>query len=453
LSEGAAEGAVTTDPSVRSVRAAPLLELEDLRVHFTSKRGTVHAVDGVSFTIDAGETFGLVGETGSGKSVTARSLLRLNPSPPAIHAGGRAMFRPRQPCPRCDGTGCEECDGSGRLPRPCPSCRGTGCGVCSGTGHETVDLLTLSERRIRGIRGNHIAMVFQDPGKALNPALTIRRQLGEVFAEHRSANLLQEAGMDPREANVLLRRDAHGRSRRAERLALALPPLRGRHRRLRRVLDDRIAQALADTRIPNPRKVMDRYPHELSGGMKQRVMIAQALAADPELLIADEPTTALDVTIQARILDLLADLQQRHRMAVLYISHDLSLVRGISDRVAVMYGGQLVEVGSAGELFERPMHPYTRGLLGALPSANQARGTLVAIEGTVPELIDPVPNCRFHTRCPHAAPACERLTPELHAAGARTHPTACFLHDDPSEVNVPPADMPRIRRDDPERVV
>ena len=208
------------------------------------------------------------------------------------------------------------------------------------------------------------------------------------------------------------------------------------------MIDERIARALADTRIPNPRKVMHRYPHELSGGMKQRVMIAQALAANPELLIADEPTTALDVTIQARILDLLVELQERLHTAVLYISHDLSLVRRISDRVAVMYAGRLVEVGPADEVFDQPMHPYTRGLIGAVPSSTQRRGELVAIEGTVPELIDPTPACRFVGRCPHGARACEHLDPRLEVRGV-DRSVACFLYESSDELGVDASEMPR----------
>ena len=209
------------------------------------------------------------------------------------------------------------------------------------------------------------------------------------------------------------------------------------------MLDERIARALADTRIPNPRKVMARYPHELSGGMKQRVMIAQALAADPELLIADEPTIALDVTIQARIVDLLSELQQRSNMAVLYISHDLSLVRRISSRIAVMYGGRLVETGPADRVFERPLHPYTRGLIGAIPSPGQRRGALVAIEGTVPELIDPPPGCRFVGRCPHAVPLCGGLDPPLEARdGSRR--VACLAYSSAEDLGVEPADLPVV---------
>jgi oligopeptide/dipeptide ABC transporter ATP-binding protein len=423
----------------------PLLSLEDLRVHFVTKRGVVHAVDGVSLEVHDGETLGLVGETGSGKSVTARSLLRLVPVPPGRYAGGRALFRPRVRCAACGGDGCEVCDGTGRVGATCPACRGSGCGTCGGTGRETVDLLTIGERRLRQIRGNHISMIFQDPGKALNPAMTVRDQVAEVFAQHRSEDLLRAAGVDPADAGFLLRRDARQRSRFFERPALAIPPLRIRHRRLQRALDERIAQALADTRIPNPRKVMDRYPHELSGGMKQRVMIAQALAADPDLLIADEPTTALDVTIQARILDLLADLQQRHHAAVLYISHDLSLVRRISSRVAVMYAGRLVEVGPSDRIFTDPLHPYTRGLLGAIPSTSQRRGELLAIEGTVPELVDPPAACRFAGRCPYTAPACIEVDPALFSPTSPDHEVACFLHATPEQVGVDPAEMPGMR--------
>ncbi|MET0474327.1 MAG: ABC transporter ATP-binding protein [Mycobacterium sp.] len=297
---------------------------------------------------------------------------------------------------------------------------------------------------MRTIRGNHIAMIFQDPGKALNPALPIREQVAEVFAQHRAGELLAEAGLDPDHANVLLRRDVRRRSGFFERSALRLPPLRARHRRVEAVLDDRIARALADTRIPNPRKVMNRYPHELSGGMKQRVMIAQALAANPELLIADEPTTALDVTIQARILDLLAELQERLHTAVLYISHDLSLVRRISDRVAVMYAGRLVEIGGADEIFDRPLHPYTRGLIGAVPTAGQQRGELVAIEGTVPELVDPEPSCHFAGRCPHRAAVCEERDPTL-APQEADRMVSCFLYERASALGVDPSLMPGSR--------
>ncbi|MGH2752134.1 MAG: ABC transporter ATP-binding protein, partial [Actinomycetota bacterium] len=286
------------------------------------------------------------------------------------------------------------------------------------------------------------------PAKALNPALSVRQQLAEVFAEHRSSELLEDSGLGSfghAGAGSLMRRAAHRRSTFIERRLLDLPPLRSHDRRLQRVLDERIAAALAATRIPNPSKVMNSYPHELSGGMKQRVMIAQALACDPDLLIADEPTTALDVTIQARILDLIQDLQEQHHTAVLYISHDLSLVRRISDRVAVMYAGKLVETASTPELFHDPLHPYTRALLAAVPTSDQRRGELAAIEGTVPELVDPEPCCRFHTRCAHSGPVCAAKEPQLREREQANHRAACFLYDDPAAIGCPPDLMPQRR--------
>ena len=418
--------------------------MRDLRVQFETKRGSVQAVDGVSFDIADGETLGLVGETGSGKSVTARSLLRLVARPPGVFAGGDTAFRPKSQCPGCGGAGCDACGDIGRVSPACPECAGAGCAACEGSGSLTVDLLTMPERAMRAIRGNHIAMVFQDPGKALNPGLPIRQQMTEVFAEHRHEEILREAGMDPSHCGPVIRRDARRRSRLPERWLLRVPPFRGAHRRLQAVIDERIARALADTRIPNPRKVMMRYPHELSGGMKQRVMIAQALAARPELLIADEPTTALDVTIQARIVDLLAELQERYHMAILYISHDLSLVRHISDRVAVMYAGRLVETGPADQVFASPQHPYTRGLVGAIPSTGQERGRLVAIDGYVPELVDPEPGCRFAGRCPYRAPACERVDPSL-VGIAPNRSVACHAFGSPP-AGISTGELPTVPR-------
>ena len=430
--------AFAPDPSVQ------LLSLRGLRVQFRSKRGLVHAVDGISLDIRDGETVGLVGETGSGKSVTGRALLRLVPEPPGIYAGGQALFRPKRPCTACSGGACLVCGGTGKVDGPCVDCGGSGCETCGQTGRETVDLLTVPARQMGRLRGNNIAMVFQDPGKALNPTMTIRAQVAEVFTEHRWTNLLQEAGLDDGHWDPVIKRDAHGRSTFFERRLLEVPPWRGRSRRLHALLDDYIAAALANTNIPNPRAVMKRYPHELSGGMKQRVMIAQALACDPDLLIADEPTTALDVTVQARILDLISELQERHHTAVLYISHDLSLVRNISDKVAVMYAGQLAEVGTTEQVFDNPMHPYTRGLLAAAPSSGQRRGHLVAIEGNVPELIDPGRSCRFASRCPSAAPACHSNEPALldHGGG---HPVACLLYENPAAIGSDAADMPTPR--------
>jgi oligopeptide/dipeptide ABC transporter ATP-binding protein len=303
-----------------------------------------------------------------------------------------------------------------------------------------VDLLKISPADLLTIRGNRIAMIFQDPGKALNPAMPIGDQVAEVFYQHRSQELLDVwEGRAPR----IMRRAASQRTRTIERLALRFPPLRSQARRLRRRVDELVAGALAETQIPNPRKIMSSYPHELSGGMKQRVMIAQALACNPDLLIADEPTTALDVTIQARIVELIRELQERHQTAVLYITHDLSLVRRVADRIAVMYAGRIAEMGDTDDVFYEPQHPYTRGLLAAVPSFAHKRGELSAIEGTVPELIDPAAACRFNTRCAHATDLCRSVDPALIARpGHRT--VACHAYASPEMLGVAADRLPHV---------
>jgi oligopeptide/dipeptide ABC transporter ATP-binding protein len=367
--------------------------VRDLKVYFQAKAGVVHAVDGVSFDIRDGETLGLVGETGCGKSVTARSFIRLVPSPPGIYAGGEIDFWSTEA--RKNGSG-------------------------------PIDLLEIPHEEMLEIRGDRIAMIFQDPGKALNPALSIRSQVAEVFYQHRSEDILEPLGGES--APRVIRRAARQQSTSFERFLLKLPPWRANAEKLKERVDVLVADALKETQIPNPRKIMDSYPHELSGGMKQRVLIAQALACNPDLLIADEPTTALDVTIQARILELIAELQQRLETSVLYISHDLSLVKEICDRVAVMYAGRIVETGTTEEVFSDPKHPYTRGLMAAVPSALHKRGELAAIEGTVPELVDPPPACRFNSRCPFAVEICRTTDPGLVMVGAE-HTVACFAYD------------------------
>jgi oligopeptide/dipeptide ABC transporter ATP-binding protein len=374
----------TTQPLVAAVR--------DLKVYFESKAGVVHAVDGVSFEIRDGETLGLVGETGCGKSVTARSFIRLVPSPPGIYAGGEIEF-----------WSSETRQGN----------------------EEAIDLLQVSDKDMLKIRGDRIAMIFQDPGKALNPALSIRSQVAEVYYQHRSNEILEALGPDvPR----VIRRAAKQQTTGFERFLLKFPPFRKKAARLRNVVDNLVAQALTETQIANPRKIMDSYPHELSGGMKQRVLIAQALACNPDLLIADEPTTALDVTIQARILELISELQTRLETSVLYISHDLSLVKEICDRVAVMYAGRIVETGTTEEVFSNPRHPYTRGLMAAVPSATHQRGQLAAILGNVPELVDPPPSCHFNSRCSFAVDICRTMDPETIVVGA-SHSVACFAYE------------------------
>ncbi|MGI9608593.1 MAG: ABC transporter ATP-binding protein [Acidimicrobiales bacterium] len=402
----------TTPPdpgqSAREAEFPPsaIVSVRDLRVHFRSKAGVVHAVDGVDFDIADGETLGLVGETGCGKSVTARSFLQLVPSPPALPTQGSILFRERS------------------------------------AGAQAVDLVDADREHIGDIRGNRIAMIFQDPGKALNPALSIRDQLVEVFLVHRTEEVLTGAGISPEDTGFgarLLRREAGLRTRRLEKFILGIPPLRARRHAIRAASNRLVEAALSETQIPNPANVMDRYPHELSGGMKQRVMIAQALACNPDLLIADEPTTALDVTVQARIIELIKELQVSHQTSVLYISHDLSLVRRVCDRIAVMYAGRIAEIGPADEIFHNPQHPYTRGLLAAIPSSESKRGHLDAIEGSVPELIDPKPGCRFATRCRHATDLCRTEDPELLPLDG-AHEVACFIHHHHDDATAPSFD-------------
>ena len=299
-----------------------LLSVQDLRTHFPTRAGLVRAVDGVSFHIDSGELLGVVGESGCGKSITALSIMRLI-SPPGKIVGGEIFF-----------------DGK--------------------------NLLKLSEADMRQIRGDDIAMIFQDPMTSLNPVFTVGEQIAEALRLHRKL------------------------SRKAARAAAI--------------------QAMSEVAIPDPARRVDDYPHQLSGGMRQRVMIAMALACDPKLLIADEPTTALDVTIQAQILELLDGLRRSRELAVLLITHDLGVVAEVADRVAVMYTGRIVEESSVEELFARPKHPYTEGLLRSVPKLTAAdvakKERLETIEGTVPSPTDLPPGCHFAPRCPHRMPRC-----------------------------------------------
>jgi len=343
-----------------------------------------------------------VGETGCGKSVTARSILRLVAEPPGEYSSGSIQLRNE--------------DGS------------------------TTDILSAPEKVVRSIRGNRISMIFQDPGKALNPALTVGRQVAEVFGEHRLDMVLEKAGVSRARASRTIVQIAQ---QRAGWLASRVVGLLRRQdvRAVRRALDDEVASALADTGIANPRKIMASYPHELSGGMKQRVMIAQALACDPDLLVADEPTTALDVTIQARILKLIQGLQERRGTAILYITHDLSLVKEFADRVAVMYAGRIVEMGRSEDVLRSPQHPYTQGLLAAIPRADTPRGELEAIPGSVPQLIDAPLQCHFATRCAFASAVCREKIPVQTALGG-DHSVACFRHNSAEELNVAASDMP-----------
>jgi peptide/nickel transport system ATP-binding protein len=323
-------------------KQTPLLRIEGLRTHFHTRDGVVRAVDGVSFDVGPGETLAIVGESGCGKSVTSLSILRLLPMPPARIVGGRVEFEGR-------------------------------------------DLLSLSEAEMRRIRGNAIAMIFQEPMTSLNPVLTIGRQIAEALVLHRGLSY-------------------------ADALARAGEMLRKVH-------------------IPEADRRVGQYPHELSGGMRQRVMIAMALACGPRLLIADEPTTALDVTIQAQILELMIELRDATGASIILITHDLGVVAEMAHRVVVMYAGCKVEEAPVEELFERPRHPYTLGLLGSMPhlgeSVDDAGKRLVEIPGVVPSLKEAAPGCLFAPRCPSASERCRAEVPPLeqHAPG---HWAACW---------------------------
>jgi oligopeptide/dipeptide ABC transporter ATP-binding protein len=318
--------------------SAPLLDIRGLRVSFATDAGPVPAVRGVDLSLAAGETLALVGESGCGKSVTALSILRLVATPPGSFDAGEVLL-----------------DGE--------------------------NLLAASEPRMREIRGNDVAMVFQEPMSSLNPVLRVGEQVAEAIELHQDVS--------------------HGVAR------------------------ARAVEAFARVGIPAPEQRVDEYPHQLSGGLRQRVMIAMALACNPKLLIADEPTTALDVTIQAQILELIAKLQRELGMAVLLITHDLGVVAETARRVAVMYAGRVVEEGGVLELFERPRHPYTAGLLRSRPRLDVPHGRLVPIEGSVPDALHQPPGCAFHPRCPLAEERCKREEPPLVRQG--TQRFACWV--------------------------
>jgi peptide/nickel transport system ATP-binding protein len=324
------------------VRRAPLLEIRGPKKHFATDDGMVRAVDGVDLAIEAGETLGIVGESGCGKTVTALSALKLIPMPPGRIVAGEILWRGR-------------------------------------------DLVPLGPEEMRAIRSKEIAIVFQEPMTSLNPVYTVGEQIAETIRLH------------------------EGLGRRA---ALA-----------------RAAEMLRLVHIPNPERRVRDYPHQFSGGMRQRVMIAMALSCSPKLLIADEPTTALDVTIQAQILDLLAEMKSRFGMAVMLITHAMGVVAETAQRVVVMYAGKVVEEAPVEELFAAPRHPYTQGLIRSIPrldAAAERKHRLEAIAGVVPSLLDPPPGCRFAARCRFAKPVCTEATPPLREV-APGHKVACVL--------------------------
>jgi peptide/nickel transport system ATP-binding protein len=322
----------------------PLLSVEDLRVSFRTDDGVVHAVDGISYVVEEGKTLGIVGESGSGKTVSSLTALGLTRSRNAT-IEGRIMF-----------------DGQ--------------------------DMVAMDDDHLRAIRGNDMAMIFQDPLSAMHPFYRVGWQLVEAMQAHR--------------------------------------------RMSRSAARNRAAELLELVGIPDPKRRIDAYPHEFSGGMRQRAMIAMALANEPKLLIADEPTTALDVTVQAQILALLGDLQERLGTAIIIITHDLGVVAEIADDIAVMYAGRIVERGSTDEIFHHPQHPYTWGLLSSIPRLDSPRDEeLVPISGRPPSLINRPSGCYFHPRCPYAQEAHKRVDPRLEpvngGGGAHPHVSACLL--------------------------
>jgi peptide/nickel transport system ATP-binding protein/oligopeptide transport system ATP-binding protein len=319
----------------------PLLRVEDLKTWFHTEEGTAKAVDGVSFDVRPRETLGIVGESGCGKSVTSLSILRLIPQPPGEIAGGRILFR-------------------------------------------GLDLFGLPEKEMRKIRGNEIAMIFQEPMTSLNPVYTVGNQIGEVLRLHRD--------MSKDEAR------------------------------------ERSIEMLRRVRMPDPEQRVDEYPHQLSGGQRQRVMIAMALACDPALLIADEPTTALDVTVQAQILALLNQLQDEYGMSIMLITHDLGVIAETAHRVVVMYAGVVAEVGTAEQVFGGPNHPYTEGLKAAIPKLGEKIERLHTIPGSVPSPYEEIIGCPFQNRCPYVMDRCRREFPALYSLGPG-HEARCFLYD------------------------
>jgi oligopeptide transport system ATP-binding protein len=323
-----------------------LLDVRNLKTHFHVLDGIVPAVDGVSFSLGPGQTLGIVGESGSGKSVTALTIMRLLDIPPAEIVEGEVWFDGRE-------------------------------------------ILSMPIDEMRKIRGNDIAMVFQEPLTSLNPVFTIGDQIAEQVALHKKVK----------------RKEAW----------------------------DRAIESLKMVGIPLPERRVKQYPHEMSGGMRQRVMIAMALSCEPKLLIADEPTTALDVTIQAQILELLKSIQDRNDSALLLITHDLGVVAEMVDSVIVMYAGQIVEQGSANEVLLTPKAPYTMGLLESIPSVEKRGGRLSVISGTVPNPFNMPPACRFQPRCPYAWDLCRRVAPDLYRVGGSNQLARCHLHGQAGE--------------------
>jgi oligopeptide transport system ATP-binding protein len=328
-----------TTPEPTASQGGPLLDVRDLHVEFRTRDGVAKAVNGVALSVAAGETLAVLGESGSGKSVTAQAIMGILDSPPAFVTGGEVLFQGE-------------------------------------------DLLKLGNEQRRRIRGARMAMIFQDALSSLNPVLSVGDQLGEMFRVHR--------GMS--------RGDAKAKA----------------------------VELMERVRIPAARERVRQYPHQFSGGMRQRVMIAMAMALEPELIIADEPTTALDVTVQAQVMDLLAELQREFTMGLILITHDLGVVADVADKIAVMYAGRIVETSPVHEIYAAPAHPYTKGLLRSIPRLDQKGRELYAIQGLPPNLLRIPPGCAFHPRCPLAQEVCRTDVPPLYRVGGQ-RASACHF--------------------------
>jgi len=373
--------------------AYPLLAVDDLQTAFFTDKETIRAVDGVSFDIDRGETVGIVGESGSGKSVTARSIMGLIEHPGQILDGSSIRYSQADTVERFareypDRT--VEVARGERIPADedafvaLADAEGGGNDVTVETGY--VDLARAPDEAIHDIRGGDVAMVFQDPLSSLNPVYTVGNQIEESLRLHQ--------GLRGQEAT------------------------------------EEAAELLEAVGIPDANRRLKEYPHQFSGGMRQRAVIATALACDPDLLICDEPTTALDVTIQAQILDLLQELQESRDIGIMFITHDMGVIAEISDRVNVMYAGEVVEKAPVEELFENPRHPYTEGLLNSIPGRNPDSDRLTTIEGDVPTPNEPATDCRFAPRCPKMFDECTKVHPEHVPVGedSEHHSAACLLY-------------------------
>lgn len=370
----------------------PILRIRGLKTDFYTYEGAVKALDDVSFDLYKGETLGLVGETGCGKSVTALSIMQLVPEPGKI-IDGKIMFKGK-------------------------------------------NLLGLNAEEMMKIRGKEIAMIFQDPLTYINPVLTIGDQIAEVIMFHRSLDrdvlemktkeLEKTSQSDPASSKV------DGLESKTERLKKMENPPKPSRQDLKKVTREKTLEMLRWVRMPYPEKVIDQYPHELSGGMRQRAVIAMALSCRPSLIICDEATTFLDVTVQAQILGLLQELKKEANLSVMFITHDLGIVAQFCDHIVVMYAGVIVEQTDVSKLFDNPLHPYTSGLLAAIPTFHRNKGRLNIIPGNVPNLINPPSGCRFHPRCPHAKAICKKEKPKM-VEVIPEHFVACHIFSTPNE--------------------